>query len=236
MSALTQFSRVGSASSHGAGTRLCSSAVRWLLRATSPLPAGYVFHRAPSSTANLSDAISLSPSRRAIARSGCNDGRRNSQRQSSDWLTSMQEASDAAYGARLNQSRIWSVAGAVAIAALLLQVAPIAQSAGSIGQWLTLLYLLPTNLNPVHVALMKNGRSSSSPPSSGTSRRTATMKVGCGTRRRALWCCSLRPGYVLQQYVRAAGRSCADQRRHPAIRPVLRRAAQRRVQFSDRCI
>src|SRR6185295_16350534 len=70
----------------------------------------------------------------------------------------MQQTSDVGYGARMNRSRVWSVAGAVAIAALLLQAAPVAQSAGSIGQWLTLPYLLPTNLNPVHVALMKNGK------------------------------------------------------------------------------
>ena len=109
-------------------------------------------------------------------------------------------------------------------------------SAGSIGQWLTLPNLLPTNLNPVHVTVMNNGKvliiagSGNDPTNSDYEAAVSDPQTNTPVLQPIAWDLFCNDMSVLPD-----GRVLINGGTLQ-VRPVLRRAAQRRVRPSDRCI
>ena len=107
--------------------------------------------------------------------------------------------------------------------------------AGSVGQWATLPYLMP--INPVHSALMNNGKvlivSGSGNVAAETNFRYAVLDL---QSERVDITLVAAVGHVLQRHGGPLGRPRVRQRRQPAVRPVPRSAEERSLRSRDRCL
>ena len=130
----------------------------------------------------------------------------------------------------------WTIRAVIGLIGLALAITSntprLRAQAGTVGEWKTL-GVMP--INPVHAALMNNGKvlivSGSGNVAAETNFRSAVLDPLTGTIVQT----SRTPvvGHVLQRHGVAARRPCVHQRRQPAIRPVLGRAEKRRVRSGD---